>query len=298
MLTGSTYVSKMSPKLYIKPYTTAYTKPVGTLTKASDIAKVFSELEGTAAVNTFVVDAAVDGDYIIASSPYNAYGIYIDKDGAGAKRATVQVAAKAAGCTALLAVNVATADLTDVDVIGENIAAAVNLTDDLTATYTAGTNTLVITAWKGGARVAASSVAGIATVGAWAVTDTLGVGAWTEVGSLAEDFAVDTEAEEQLDAEGNTMSIHDTITAEFRFLNLTERNINILKAYRGAKVSMILADFTDRSLPILYCINDLIFNVRLAPAGDMASAPIKLTKRVRNSLTGTYFWTYNDDILE
>lgn len=295
MLTGSTYVSKMSPKLYIKPYTTAYTKPVATLTKAADIAKALSEFEGTAAIATVVCDAVVDGDYIIIASPYNAYAIYVDKDGAGAKRADVKVAAAAAGCTALLAVTIATADISDVDAIGAAFTAAINATPDLNASYTTGTDTMVVTAWKGGARLMASSIAGVATPAAWAVTDTAGVGAWTEVGALADDYSVGIESEEMLDAEGNTMFICDTVTSEFRFLNLTERNVEILAGYKGTKISMVLADFTDRSLPVLYCINDLLFNVSLSPAGDVSSAPIKMTKRVKNSLTGTYFWTYNDD---
>jgi hypothetical protein len=297
MLYGSQYASKFSAKLYIKPYTTAFAKPTGA-TVALQVAAALAALEGTAAVSTFIVDAmAVDGDYVIVSSPTNAYALYCDKDGAGAKRADVVTAAQAAGCSAVLAAVIATADMSDVDAIGVALAAAINTTDDLTATYTAGTNTLVATATRGGTRVLASSIAGVATPGTWAVTDTAGTGDWTPVGSIAEDYTVDTEAEELIDAEGNTITLYDTVTAEFRFLNLTQRNIDILKDYRGTRISMIIADLTDRAAPELYCINDLLFNVKITPAGDAKAAPIKLTKRIKNSLTGTYFWSYDTDVV-
>ena len=200
-----------------------------------------------------------------------------------------------------MAATVATADIADVDAVGVAFAAAINTTDDLTAAYTSGTDTLVITATRGGKRVLASAVTGISTgtpaPGAWAVTDTLGVGDWTPVGSIAEDYTVDTEAEELIDAEGNTITLYDTVTAEFRFLNLTQRNIDILKDYRGTRISMVIADLTDRAAPELYCINDLLFNVKITPAGDAKAAPIKLTKRIKNSLTGTYFWSYDTDVV-
>lgn len=296
MLYGSQYASKFSAKLYIKPYTTAFTKPTG-VTVAAQITAALAALEGTPAVSTFIVDAmAADGDYVIVSSPTNAYALYCDKDGAGAKRADVVTAAQGAGCTAVLAAVIAAADMSDVDAIGVALAAAINTTDDLTATYTAGTNTLVATATRGGTRVLASSI-GVDTPGAWAVTDTAGAGDWTPVGSIAEDYTVDTEAEELIDAEGNTITLYDTVTAEFRFLNLTQRNVNILKDYRGTRVSMVIADLSDRNAPEIYAINDLLFNVKITPAGDAKAAPIKLTKRVKNSLTGTDFWTYDTDVV-
>jgi len=299
MLNGSVYASKFSPDLYIKNYTTPFTKPTG-VTRALQIAAALAAFEGVAAVNTFTFAATqvfVDGDYMIVSSPTNAYCMYIDMDGAGAARAATLVTATSLGCTALLAVSVATANLGTIGIAGVAMAAAINGTDDLTATYTAGTYILAATATRGGVRVLASSVDGIATPGTTAVEDTFGTGDWTPIGSIDEDYSVDTESEEKKGAKGETIVLFDRVTAEFSFLNLTQRNVDILKTYRGKSISMALVDLTDRDLPEIYCINDMIFNVKITPAGDAKSAPIKLTKQVKNSLTGTQFWSYESDTI-
>jgi len=301
MLTGSEYVSKMSPKLYIKPYTTAFTKPTG-LTKALAAAAALTAFEGTKATSTFLFKAAqalADGDFIVVSSPYNAYAVYADDDGAHAAHATVVTNASAAGCTALLPVTIATADLTDMAVCVPAIVAALNTTDDLTASFTVATDyTMVVVAVKGGVRKVASAVSGITTLTSGTiVTDALEVGDWTEIGSCADDYAVGVEANEVEGMEGESLRINDKITAEFRFLNLTERNIDILKTFDGTKVSFALVDATDRDLPEIYCVNDILFNAGIAPAGDMKNAPLKLSKRVKKSLTATYFWSFDNELL-
>jgi hypothetical protein len=284
-LYGNQYSKKFNATFYMKPYTAATTKPATAVL-------ALSTLDGTAAVNTFICDGVIDGDYIVASSPTNGYCIWIAGAGSDTNKPTAPT-----GCTAYLKVSVATLDLDTEDVVGAAIAAVVNTTDDLTATYTAGTNTLVITAVQGGARVLASSIAGVATAGSWAVTDTAGVGSWMKIGGVAEDFSFEPAPNEIRDSTGNKITTYEDMDISYELMNVNQRNFDILKALNRSQVSIAVMDKSSTSYPKIFCLDDLTLNVSFTPSGDTARIPIMLSKRTEDVISGSYFWTYDTDLV-
>ena len=288
-LYGNQYSKKFNATFYVKPYTTAFSKP-------ATAAAALTAFDRTAGVNTFTCDAVVDGDYIVVSSATNSYCVWIDADGAGTGKPTAP-----SGCTAYLSVTVATGDLSTVDTVGAAIATAINTTQDLTATYTAATDTLVVTAVQGGTEAVAASIANVGDGGAtdnWAVTNTTpGAGDWMKIGGVSEDYTVEPSPNEIRDTVGNKIVTYEALDINFSFMNLDQRNIDILKDYNRTQVSIAIVDKTNTSYPKIYCVNDLTFNVSLNPSGDTANAPIMLSKRVEDTLSGTYFWTYNTDLV-
>lgn len=284
-LYGNQYSKKFNATFYMKPYTAATTKP-------ATAALALSTLDGVAAVNTFTTDAAIDGDYIVASSPTNAYCIWIDENGTGTGKPTAPT-----GCTAYLSVTVATADLTDPDVIGAAITTAVNTTQDLTAAYTTATNSLVITAVQGGTRVLASSIAGVATPGSWAVTDTFGTGDWMKIGGVAEDFSFEPAPNEIRDSAGNKITTYEDMDISYELMNVNQRNFDILKALNRTQVSIAVMDKSSTTYPKIFCLDDLTLNVSFTPSGDTARIPIMLSKRTEDIISGSYYWTYDTDLV-
>jgi hypothetical protein len=281
-LYGNQYSKKFNATFYMKPYTAATTKPATAVL-------ALSTFDGVRAIDTFTIGAAANGDYIVASSPTNAYCVWINVDGSGTKPSSP------VGCTAYLPVTVATAALSTVDTIGAAIAAAINTTDDLTATYTSAGAALVVTAVQGGARVTAA--AEYCTAVAWAVSAGVGSGDWMKIGGVAEDFSFEPAPNEIRDSAGNKITTYEDMDISYELMNVNQRNFDILKALNRSQVSIAVMDKSSTSYPKIFCLDDLTLNVSFTPSGDTARIPIMLSKRTEDVISGSYFWTYDTDLV-
>jgi hypothetical protein len=292
-LYGNQYSKEFLANFYIKAYTTDVTKP-------ADAATALSTFDGVAAVSVFDFTGIItgtgvaDGDYLVVHLPTNTYGLWVSTDGVGTKPSAAMIAS---GCTAFLEVSITTANLTDADAIQTAFVTAINTTKEMTATYAAATDLMTITAVQGGATLADSvTIAATGEITASATGFSLGTGDWMKIGGVEEGYTVETAPVEIKDTVKNTIVTSEDVTINFRFMNVNERNIAILKAINRTQVSIAIVDKSNTSLPKIYCINDLTYNASLNPAGSTAGMDQKLSKGVEDSLEGTDFWTYDTDL--
>lgn len=288
-LYGNQYSKKFNATFYIKPYTVAFTKP------ATAVAAL-AALDGVAASDSFVFKAAqafADGDYIVVSSPVNAYCVWIAENGADTEKP-----ASPAGCTAYLKVTVATADLADTSVTVPAIVAAINTTEDIVASVTLSTDyTMLAVATQGGTRVTAARIDVATLTSGTEVTAGVGSGDWMKLGGIMEDYSVEPSPNEIRDTTGNIIVTYEDVDITFSLMNVDQRNFDILKGINKTQVSIVIMDKSVSTDPKLYCVNDLTLNASFNPSGDTATIPLKLAKRVTDALAGTSFWTYNVDLI-
>lgn len=290
-LYGNQASKKFKANFYIKEYTSATTKPTST-TLALAAAEAISTFDGTAQVATYdfslidgvTTEVFVDGDYIVVPTPSQTYCVWINEAGIGTKPPAPS------GATAYLPVTVATLSLGDPDVVGAAMAVALEATYECQASYDSTSDILTVTNIQGGA-VSAASV-NLSTATETVTTGTPGVGTWMKVGGIAEDYSIDPAPNEIKDSVGNIIINEETLTVDFALMNVTQRNVAILKTYKGSQVSICLMDKSNPSYPRVYVVDDITFNPSLNPVGDTATMPIKLGKTVEDTLTGTSFWDY------
>ena len=180
------------------------------------------------------------------------------------------------------------------------MATAINTTDDLTASYASGTNALTVTAVQGGTRRLAASVGTAVVTGAsWAVAPTAstGTGDWMKIGGVAEDFSFEPAPNEIRDSVGNKITTYEDMDISYELMNVNQRNFDILKALNKTQVSIAVMDKSSTSYPKIFCLDDLTLNVSFTPSGDTARIPIMLSKRTEDIISGSYFWTYDTDLV-
>ncbi len=275
---GNKHVIPFKTSMYMKVFDTAGTKPA---TKEAALA----QYNGVRAVHEIVCEAdagSLDGQYFVVGSPTNKCAVYF--------YITTATEPIVAGIDFFIPVKIVALDTAEV--VAEKIEAVIeDSVDDFTVERSSAT--LTLTAVQGGVTdAAAAGDTGWASVS----TTTPGAGVWAKIGKLATDMTLEPSPNEFEDSEGGFTVLDVEYSAEALFVNVTERNKNILNdSFQGENVSIAFMN-SDSPDGTIIEIDNMVANFYPAPFGDVNGLKIALKQKFVDPNTSIKYWDYNQVI--